>query len=308
LASKCKPCVRENENAFYQAHKEDRNAKSRERYFSNKEKGVAYGKEPSATKICSKCGEEYPATTEFFHRRTANRDGFSSKCKVCAKAYDDAYRSLHADESRAATKEWHWANKEYANQLSRDYYATHKQEAKAYAEANKDRLIVYRQGRKKQAALLGRKWREENRDRVNANARKRREDARNRVAFNIRNQISSALRGSKNGRHWEDLVGFTLDDLIVHLQSKFLSGMSLDNYGRGGWHVDHIIPVAAFDFSSPDDAQFKECFTLSNLQPLWEEDNASKSDKIEINGEIVYARTLRRKPRHHSEGSESWLA
>jgi len=35
------------------------------------------------TKICTKCGRKFPATTEFFHRCRSNRDGFKYKCKAC---------------------------------------------------------------------------------------------------------------------------------------------------------------------------------------------------------------------------------
>jgi hypothetical protein len=90
--------------------------------------------------------------------------------------------------------------------------------------------------------------------------------------------ISSSLKGGKCGRHWFDLVGYTADDLIKHIDSLFIGDMSWDNYGK--WHIDHIIPQSYFKFNSPDDIGFKQCWALSNLQPLWAEDNIMKSDKI----------------------------
>ena len=94
--------------------------------------------------------------------------------------------------------------------------------------------------------------------------------------------IWNALRSKKAGRSWEHHVGYTLDDLITHLAALFAPGMSWDNIGE--WHVDHRRPRAAFVYSSPDDAAFKECWSLSNLQPLWAADNMSKGARLDWPG------------------------
>lgn len=53
--------------------------------------------------------------------------------------------------------------------------------------------------------------------------------------------------------------------------------MSWNNYGE--WHVDHIVPVASFSFASADDADFKACWAITNLRPLWADANMQKHDK-----------------------------
>jgi hypothetical protein len=53
-------------------------------------------------------------------------------------------------------------------------------------------------------------------------------------------------------------------------------GMSWDSYGE--WHVDHVRPCSLFD--QRDAVQFAECWALSNLQPLWAEDNVRKGNRI----------------------------
>jgi len=67
-----------------------------------------------------------------------------------------------------------------------------------------------------------------------------------------------------------DKVGFTTLELMGHLEAQFKEGMSWDNYGRNGWHIDHICPISSFKFTSYNDKDFKECWSLENLQPLWE--------------------------------------
>lgn len=75
------------------------------------------------------------------------------------------------------------------------------------------------------------------------------------------------------------LVGYTLVELMEHLESQFTKGMTWDNYGE--WHIDHIRPVSDFNFITHNDSEFKECWSLWNLQPLWAFDNLSKCAKCE---------------------------
>ena len=65
----------------------------------------------------------------------------------------------------------------------------------------------------------------------------------------------------------------------------FHPGMSWDNYGSA-WHIDHIRPCSSFDFSDPE--QQKKCFHFSNLQPLWDEINTVKSNRILSPAEMEY--------------------
>jgi len=72
-------------------------------------------------------------------------------------------------------------------------------------------------------------------------------------------------------------LGYTGAELYNHLESQFTDGMSWDN--RNKWHIDHIRPVSSFDYDSTDHPDFKKCWALNNLQPLWAFDNLSKGDK-----------------------------
>lgn len=85
-----------------------------------------------------------------------------------------------------------------------------------------------------------------------------------------------ALVGSTKGGSTLTLTGVTsIGELKSILESKFLSGMTWENYGQ--WHVDHIRPCASFDLNDP--VQQKECFHHSNLQPLWGLDNLRKGSR-----------------------------
>jgi 5-methylcytosine-specific restriction endonuclease McrA len=87
--------------------------------------------------------------------------------------------------------------------------------------------------------------------------------------------------GVKAGRHWESLVGYNVDQLKKHLEKRFKVGMTWDNYGPY-WHIDHIIPISAFNFETPNDIDFKKCWALKNLQPLEAVENLRKNDRLKI--------------------------
>lgn len=89
--------------------------------------------------------------------------------------------------------------------------------------------------------------------------------------------INNSLREGKGGRSWERLLGYSLADLMAHLERQFLPGMNWGN--RSGWHIDHIRPVSSFNFQTVEDPEFFECWALTNLQPLWAVDNLKKGGR-----------------------------
>jgi len=87
-----------------------------------------------------------------------------------------------------------------------------------------------------------------------------------------------ALKENKKIDSAIKLLGCSREDLIKHIESQFVEGMSWDNWSVNGWHIDHIRPVSSFDLSDP--LQVEKCFHYTNLQPLWAKDNLSKSNKL----------------------------
>lgn len=75
------------------------------------------------------------------------------------------------------------------------------------------------------------------------------------------------------------LIGCTIKELWIHLESQFKSGMTRDNYGE--WSIDHIIPCNAFNLKYTNEQL--RCFNWFNLQPLWKSENSSKYSKYKFN-------------------------
>lgn len=97
-----------------------------------------------------------------------------------------------------------------------------------------------------------------------------------RLARNLRKRLRTALKDNfKTGSAVADL-GCSIYDFKTYLESKFVDGMSWENYGREGWHIDHILPLSKFDLQ--DVEQVKKACHYTNLQPLWAQDNRRKSN------------------------------
>lgn len=93
----------------------------------------------------------------------------------------------------------------------------------------------------------------------------------------LRTATSRAFKHKVKDKRTLELLGCTLEEAFIHLESQFQDGMSWDNYGKYGWHIDHIKPIASFDLTDPE--QIKKACHYTNLQPLWASENLSKSSK-----------------------------
>ena len=142
--------------------------------------------------------------------------------------------------------------------------------------------LRYRERNRKKVNAYARTWREANPSIYKAIAQKSYQKRKKKGTFRISASISSAvgncLRGRKCRRKTWDILGYTLTELKLRIEGLFLDGMSWENYGE--WHLDHIIPISFFVFEDVDDVEFKMCWRLENLQPLWAVDNISKRDKL----------------------------
>jgi hypothetical protein len=160
---------------------------------------------------------------------------------------------------------------------------------KRYREKNKTKLDEYH----KEWAAKNREhlreyhstWRNENREHINEKTRlwylnRRRSDPSFRLGSNTRTAVYTCLKEADVSKYRStfETLGYTLEELMSHLENQFVDGMTWDNYGE--WHVDHIVPMNSFEFESVDDIEFIKCWSLDNLQPLWASDNLSKGARL----------------------------
>ena len=125
------------------------------------------------------------------------------------------------------------------------------------------------------------RWRTENRDKKNEYKRKYENDRYHndpiyRLKMLYYSSINKALSRNKRGKL--KYLGCSLEYLQEHLKSQFEEGMTLKNrgVGKGKWHVDHILPLAA---AKGDEDKIIMLCHYTNLRPMWSHENEAKSDK-----------------------------
>jgi hypothetical protein len=101
-----------------------------------------------------------------------------------------------------------------------------------------------------------------------------------RLLQSLRTRTRNAILSNDNKKYRKtlELIGCDLDFIKKYIESQFKEGMSWDNHGLKGWHIDHIIPCSSFDLSDPEHQL--QCFHYTNLQPLWWWENLEKGSKI----------------------------
>lgn len=133
-------------------------------------------------------------------------------------------------------------------------------------------------------------WIKNNKERWKELKKLQRRRERRTVKGNINCRMSRAIRdslevkniGGKTNRRWEDIVGYTVHDLKIHLEKKFTGEMNWELFISGKIHIDHIKPKSKFSYKSLEDTEFKDCWSLENLQPLYARDNMRKGAQFQL--------------------------
>ena len=218
-------------------------------------KMVLVNKVADGEKRCTKCGEAKLISE--FYKRTISPDGVSPSCKKCMNNERKQYMEENPEKIRIQKSESYYRNIDTAKNYIKENSIEIKKNKKEYDRTHRKERNMRRQKRLKN-------------------------DFAYRLNCNMGTGIWKSLKRGKNGNHWESLVSYTLIDLKNHLEGKFTEGMSWENYGYGKdkWNVDHKRPVSSFNITSSKCEDFTKCWSLDNLQPLWQPENMKKSDKL----------------------------
>lgn len=246
-------------------------------------------------------------------------------------SYKFCNNECHEKHNRERWKKYYELNKERIKNRVKKYamkpeVKRHiKEYSKKYREENKEAIRYSKQKcvdkNPEKYHLIKIKWSDKNREHLNDKSRKfsrtkkgkdykkiyrenyketrnkkTRYRLKNDIMFRLNANISSHIKSdlktkeiNKKRRHWESFVPFTKEELKIHIENLFSDGMNWDNYGK--WHIDHIIPKAFFKYNSTDDVEFKYCWSLQNLQPLWGNENMSKRTHVpgfkRVKGEYI---------------------
>ena len=192
-----------------------------------------------------------------------SKDGFRFECKICRKEYREQakemikqkqhdYYDKNKDVLKSKNKEYREIHSVSINNQRKEYRS--RPEVKAHIKGkNKEYLPVRKEKIKEQ----------------------RKTDKNFQVKEILRSKIHKVLKGQKTS--YETLLCCDLDFLKKWIEFRFDKNMTWENLGSY-WHIDHIIPMNAFNFENKNDKQI--CFHWTNLQPLEKIENIVKSDKI----------------------------
>ena len=258
----CKSCnkaYRETNKDKIKAYREANKEKRKAYREANKDKLKEYSKayrETNKDKIKERQKKCYDANKEKRKAyREANKHNISELNKKWREANKDkikAYRDANKDKEKELSKKWREANKDNIKEYSKAYYESNKDNIKEYKKANRDKINEYQKKRLKKDSLF-------------------------KLRRNLSTRLWSAIKNkgySKNTKT-ADTLGCSWEFLKDYLEAQFIDGMNWDNYGE--WHIDHIKPLA----SAETEQDVYDLNHYTNLQPLWAEDNLSKSDNID---------------------------
>jgi len=186
------------------------------------------------------------------------KDGKLGKCKVCTKLHTKKYIQDNKEYKLEYDRQHHQKNKNIIHHQHKEYYINNKEKYQQYYKDNKEKITQYshqyKKNRKKTDPLF-----------------KLSHSIRNLILMSFKKQCRGIYK--KNERS-EQILGCTIGEFIIHIESQFTEGMALENHGRGvgNWNIDHIIPIS----SATSRDEIIKLGHYSNLQPLWFEDNMKK--------------------------------
>jgi len=245
-------------------------------------------------KVCNRCSISKDFSE--FSKDKSSKDGYQGTCRQCRKLQKKKWTEKNKEKIKVYNKGYVENNQEYFQQ----YYQKHKEEHaestknwaknnpkrvkesyKKWADSHRDELRErykkwYSENRKK-AIVTSSHYNSQHKEKIN----KRRVDRRKiDIEYKLRTYLPIAIGQALKNQQllktftYSKYTNFKIPELIRHLESQFTDGMSWDNYGIKGWHIDHIIPQSLYDFS--DIEEIRKCWSLPNLRPLAGPENHSK--------------------------------
>jgi len=193
------------------------------------------------------------------------------------KEYNRKYTLANPEKNKEASRKWRAKDPEkarkYNTQKNRIWRANNpekpREASRKYREANPEYQRKWNAANPERIKKCRREWRKH----------KHETDPNWKLTQNMRSGMNNALAGRSKSAPTMKIIGCTAEALFKHLLScaSREPWMTRENYGKGGWDVDHIIAVQKWDYNCP--LQFVLCWDKSNLQPMEHIANIKKGTK-----------------------------
>ena len=198
-----------------------------------------------------------------YAKSSLKKDGLQGSCTECRHRFYELnkerilqLKKQRYNENRykflARQKEWYHKNKESRKEYNRVYRTYNKAKLSA-KQMEKQRL-------------------------------RRENDLSFRLIQNIRRRVAHVIKGKSSTTKY---IGCNKEELRQYIESKFKAGMSWDNYGQTekSWVIDHIIPLSSYKKDKSgnwkENSKYNQkLIHYSNMQPMWRNENRTKSNKL----------------------------
>ena len=189
----------------------------------------------------------------------------SDKGKETLKKYQQS------DKGKEALKKYRQSEAYKENYKISNQSDAHKATFAKYRKSPKGLAAEKRVYEKRQSKGLINEWRGK------YEKERRKLDPIFKLTADVRHRLIIFLKASKMRKTNSTfkMVGCTPEFLKEYLEKKFKLGMTWQNHGVHGWHIDHIIPLA----SAKTIEEVEKLSHYTNLQPMWATENIKKGDK-----------------------------
>lgn len=271
------------------------------------------------TKVCSKCREEKPMTTEYYLFRKDNGK-FRNDCNDCRKQYNKSlyiepkHRNIPTEQECNVCNLVKSADNFGNNPVSKNGLKGYCKYCEAERARNRRALKPKRKTITEIALETGiklcngcniskplnqfwknpskrvgvscrciecdKKYRNTNLSHYNYEYQKkyRKNKLDNDPVYRLMKNLSRRIRKfvKKDNKTTQKILGCSKEFFMNWIENQFQPGMTWDNYGQYGWHLDHIIPLS----TANTEQEIYKLNHYTNFQPLWWEQNLSKGDKL----------------------------
>lgn len=199
-------------------------------------------------KKCNACLGSFVLSN--FHIKRSSSDGYNNVCKGCKKIKNDMFYQNNKTSKLQYQKDYRENNKEIVDAYKKEYNKTY---SPLYYRNNKDKILKYNH---------------------QYHTDKMKTDENFKIKKLLRSRFHHALKNGHKMKSVIELVGCSIEEFKLYIESLFLPEMNWENHGDV-WEVDHILPCASFDLTMLEEQ--KLCFHHLNHHPLFKTTEIAKS-------------------------------
>jgi hypothetical protein len=179
-------------------------------------------------------------------KKKRNRRAYLKVKRRTAPATEEERRAA-AEKRREVFRRWYYKNHEANVRRQKERREQQPEDAKrrrlAAARASEAKRRAARSDAEKKSVV---------RYQTEYNRKRAERDPAFKMMNAVRVRLNQAIRRrgvSRPKSRTEQFLGCSWAEFLKHIERQMEPGMTWNNWGRDSWHIDHVVPLAAFDLS-----------------------------------------------------------